>query len=96
MAKRSFGQITRLPSKRYRARYTGPDMALHNGPTTFETRQDAKGCLTDERRLISGGAWVYPVFRRTAAVRREAERTARNFDLYARREAGSNRFRAAV
>lgn len=84
MAKRSFGQITRLPSKRYRARYTGPDMALHNGPTTFETRQDAEGWLTDERRLISGGGWISPVVRRTAANKREAERKARNFDLYAR------------
>lgn len=84
MVKRSFGQITRLPSKRYRARYTGPDMALHNGPTTFETRQDAEGWLTDERRLISAGIWASPASRRAAAVKHEAERKARNFDLYAR------------
>ena len=56
--KRSFGQITRLPSGRYRARYTGPDTLLHNGPSTFDTRQDAEAWLTDERRLISTGAWI--------------------------------------
>jgi integrase len=84
MTKRSFGQITRLPSRRFRARYTGPDMALHNAPTTFETRQDAEGWLTDERRLISGGNWVSPASRRAADAKREADRKARNFDAYAR------------
>lgn len=58
--KRAFGQITRLPSKRYRGRYTGPDGALHNAPHTFETRQDAEGWLTDERRLIVAGTWSPP------------------------------------
>jgi integrase len=64
--KRSFGQITRLPSGRYRARYTGPDTLLHNGPSTFDTRQDAEAWLTDERRLISTGAWISPVSRKKA------------------------------
>ena len=40
--KRGFGQIIKLPSKRYRARYTGPDGALHNAPTTFDTREEGK------------------------------------------------------
>lgn len=60
MSKRSFGQITRLPSKRYRARYTGPDAQLHNAPHTFETRLDAEAWLTDERRRISAGSWAPP------------------------------------
>ena len=58
--KRSFGQIARLPSRRYRARYTGPDTALHNAPHTFEARIDAEAWLTDERRLIVGETWSPP------------------------------------
>ncbi|GAB2906347.1 site-specific integrase [Rhodococcus aerolatus] len=61
--KRSFGQITRLPSKRWRARYTGPDGRLHNGPSTFDTRVDAEAWLTDERRAISAGNWAPPQLR---------------------------------
>lgn len=63
MAKRSFGQITKLPSNRYRARYTGPDARLHNAPHTFDTRLDAEAWLTDERRLISSGTWMSPLAR---------------------------------
>lgn len=58
--KRGFGQITRLPSGRYRARYTGPDGLLHNGSSTFETTGDAEAWLVDERRLISTGMWASP------------------------------------
>jgi len=81
--KRSFGQITRLPSKRYRARYTGPDQALHNGPRTFETRVDAEAWLADERRLISAGAWSSPAARQDARKRAEEARLARVFQDYA-------------
>lgn len=41
-------------------------------------------CVPTCGRLISGGGWISPVSRRAAAVKREAERRARNFDLYAR------------
>lgn len=84
MGKRSFGQITRLPSKRYRARYTGPDTALHNAPSTFDTREDAEAWLTDERRLISAGNWTAPAARRAAAQVAEAERRSNVFATYAR------------
>jgi hypothetical protein len=47
--KRAFGQITRLPSKRYRARYTGPETVRHNAPYTFETREDAEAWLAADR-----------------------------------------------
>src|SRR6478609_1518083 len=63
VAKRGFGQIQRLPSRRYRARYAGPDGTLCNAPSTFETRQDAEGWLTDERRLIAAGTWTPPAHR---------------------------------
>jgi integrase len=63
MSKRSFGQIRRRRSGRYQAFYTGPDTRLHYAPSTFETRIDAEGWLTDERRIISTGAWVPPAQR---------------------------------
>jgi integrase len=82
MGKRSFGQITRLPSKRFRARYTGPDSVLHNAPSTFETRVDAEAWLTDERRMISAGTWSSPVARKAARTKAEAERLGRMFGTY--------------
>jgi integrase len=81
--KRSFGQITRLPSKRYRARYTGPDQALHNAPHTFQYRVDAEAWLTDEHRLISAEVWSSPGARRVAVRRAEEARCARVFEDYA-------------
>lgn len=63
MGKRTFGQITKLPSGRFRARYTGPDTRLHNAPVTFTTKQDAETWLVDERRLISSGQWTSPADR---------------------------------
>jgi integrase len=75
--KRAFGQITRLPSGRLRARYTGPDGQLHNAPTTFETSGDAEAWLVDERRLISAGAWLSPKVR--------AKSRATTFGVYAER-----------
>ena len=60
VAKRGFGQIQRLLSKRYRARHTGPDGSLCNAPSTFDTRLDAEAWLTDERRLLSAGDWLPP------------------------------------
>lgn len=61
--KRAFGQITRLPSKRYRARYTGPDGALHNAPRTFAATIDAEAWLIAERRLIDADTWTPPARR---------------------------------
>ena len=66
--RRGFGQITRLPSKRYRARYTGPDTALHNAPTTFLRKEDAEAWLADERRLISHGDWTPPGRRKAEMI----------------------------
>ena len=82
-AKRTFGQVSRLPSKRYRARYTGPDGALHSAPWTFETSGDAEAWLVDERRLISSGRWTPPKVRAEVAQRAEAARRSRVFGRYA-------------
>lgn len=82
--KRGFGQLTKLPSGRIRARYTGPDAALHNAPTTFDTREDAEAWLTDERRLISAGAWTSPAARRAATLAAETTKPP-TFSQYATR-----------
>lgn len=58
--KRGFGQIVRLPSKRYRARYMGPDAHRHNAPMTFESREDAEAWLAGERRKLSRDEWTPP------------------------------------
>jgi len=58
--KRGFGEISRLPSGRYRARYTGPDVNRHSAPLTFVARIDAEGWLVEQERLISRGEWRPP------------------------------------
>lgn len=76
--RRSFGSITRLPSKRYRARYVGPDGALHNAPDTFSARIDAEAWLASVERSISRGDWEAPT-PRTQTV--SAARTLREYAL---------------
>lgn len=69
--RRSFGQISKLPSGRYRARYADPDarqtesglLIRHNAPHTFTARADAEAWLVDERRLITNGVWTSPTER---------------------------------
>lgn len=67
--KRGFGQLRRLPSKRWQAFYTGPDTALHYAPATFDTAEDAEAWLAAERRLIASDEWTPP-------KQRQAERRA--------------------
>lgn len=79
--KRGFGQLSKLPSGRIRARYTGPDGALHNAPATFDTKQDAEAWLVDERRLIAAGGWTSP--KQRATVRYRAKTDVLTFGKYA-------------
>src|SRR5690242_6904904 len=68
--RRGFGQITKLPSGRFRARYTGPDTIRHAAPFTFETRGDAEAWLVAERRLVtSGDEWIPPKVRSVRSSR---------------------------
>lgn len=84
MAKRSFGSISRLASKRYRARYTGPDARWHNAPNTFTTRLDAEAWLVDERRLLDANTWTSPTARRESQRLAEAHRVGNTFGAFAR------------
>ena len=71
--------MRRLPSKRWQAFYTGPDIGLHYRPSTFEAKDDAEAWLTNERRLIAANTWTPPKLRRSLA---EAKRPA-TFSAYA-------------
>lgn len=59
-AKRVFGEISKLPSGRFRARYTGPDLNRHSAPGTFVARIDAEAWLAEQERAISRGDWRVP------------------------------------
>ncbi len=71
-ARRQFGQISRLPSGRYRARYADPDgretpsgePLRYNAPHTFASKDDAEAWLVDERRTIAADSWTPPSARR--------------------------------
>lgn len=80
-----FGNVRQLPSKRFQARYVGPDMATHNGPRPFTTRTLARGWLRDEQRLIEREIWTPPAERRAEYLRRVEEAKANTFAAYARR-----------
>lgn len=75
--KRNFGQMSRLPSGRIRARYVGPDGLRHSAPYTFETKGDAEAWLVDERRLMTADAWRPP------KVRAKAKQQKMTFEAYA-------------
>lgn len=64
----SFGQLDKLPSGRWRARYVWPPSSqlLHSGPTTFQTRMDANAWLLGEHRLIERDEWTPPRARAAA------------------------------
>lgn len=70
--RRSFGQISRMRSGRYQARYTGPDGNLHTAHSTFEDRDAAVVWLNQERRLVedSPETWTPPKARLEAARRK--------------------------
>lgn len=59
--KRAFGEISQLPSGRYRARYTGPDLGRYSAPMTFVARIDAEAWLVDQEWRISRGEWTRPI-----------------------------------
>lgn len=57
---RSFGHIRKLPSGKFQASYTGPDVARHLAPVTFTTRSRAEGWLATERGLVERREWTPP------------------------------------
>jgi integrase len=57
----AFGSVAKLPSGRYRARYTQPGTERWvNAPTTFDTRLDAQTWLATVHADLVRGAWLPP------------------------------------
>lgn len=90
--RRDFGAIEILPSKRWRARYTGPDGRMRSAPVTFATRAEADRWLTMVRADMLRGQWSPPEAAQitlgeylTAWLRQRAPQLRpRTQDLYAR------------
>ena len=57
---RQFGNIRKLSSGRYQARYRGPDGRLRPAPRTFERKTDAARWLSLKETEISKGEWIAP------------------------------------
>jgi integrase len=70
--KRSWGQLEKMRSGRWRARYTH-QCQRHSAPVTFTDKMAAEHWLHEERRLIESGEWTSPAHREEAA---RAERPA--------------------
>lgn len=66
----AFGQIDKLPSGRYRARYTGPDGDRHAAPATFDNLTDARAWLAARQTEISTGKWQPPALVAAALAER--------------------------
>jgi integrase len=55
--KRTFANITQLPSKRWQVKYTGPDGIRRYAPHTFDTRLTAEAFVVATRRKIDRDQW---------------------------------------
>ena len=58
--KRRFGNVRKLPSGKYQARYTGPDGLSRTAPTSFATERAAERWLVQTEADILRGDWLDP------------------------------------
>ena len=58
--RRTFGNVRKLPSGRYQARYLDPSGYRHHAPLTFATIADANRWLSAVEAQIARGSWVDP------------------------------------
>lgn len=63
--KRRFGRVRQLPSKRWQARYPGPDGMDHAAPSTFATKREAEQWLVLKEAEIQRGEWLSPTAGKT-------------------------------
>jgi integrase len=68
MTARPFGNIRKLPSGRYQARWQGADGKDRLGPTTFETKADARKWLSGQEADLHRGVHVDPTKGRTTVA----------------------------
>src|SRR5438128_2649167 len=59
--KRTFGEVSRLPSGRYRVRYSGEDGRRVSAPNTFATKGEADRWLTVRRSALLRADWTSTV-----------------------------------
>jgi hypothetical protein len=57
---RQFGNVRKLPSGRYQARYRGPDGKLRSAAQTFLRKSDAGRWLALKEGEIKRGDWLDP------------------------------------
>ena len=58
VTQRPFGNVRKLPSGRFQARWLGPDGHHHSAPQTFGTRDAAKVWLAGQRVERAEGRWI--------------------------------------
>lgn len=58
--RRQFGELSKLPSGKFRARFYGPDGLRYSAPHTFLTERDARRFLSIQEGAISAGNWTPP------------------------------------
>ncbi|NQE89309.1 tyrosine-type recombinase/integrase [Nocardia terpenica] len=58
--KRGFGNVRKLPSGRWQARYRGPDGQMRPAPRTFVTKKAAEQWLSTTEVQILQGDWIDP------------------------------------
>ncbi len=80
--RRAFGSLRKLPSRRWQARYCGPDGAVHTAPHTFSFKTDADAWLAQQRADITRGTWQSPA--EVKAVQEARERARVSFGDYSR------------
>lgn len=52
------GWVRQLPSRRWQAKFPGPDGELRPAPETFDTRADADAWLKAQQRQVDAGTWA--------------------------------------
>ncbi len=57
---RRFGNVRKLPSGRYQARYLGPDNRMRSHPVTFDRKGDAERALSLIEAQMISGEWSDP------------------------------------
>jgi len=58
---RRFGNVRKLPSGRWQARYRGPDGLLRSAPETFSSKREAEQWLTVVESEVLRGDWSDPL-----------------------------------
>lgn len=81
--KRRFGNVRKLPSGRFQARYTGPDGLPRKAPNSFDTKRAAEQWLVETEAELIRGSWIDPDAG-SVTLTEYAERWVKERDLKAR------------